>query len=105
MWMPVKNGARLIFNLPSDSTVEKAKIGLTLAHNPEGGEISASVNGKSVKFDGNETVNTYEPFQTKLVNHFSREVFLKKGDNEITIQSVSGQGKKIGIDFIWVKEF
>jgi hypothetical protein len=105
IWKPGEKGEKIKLNLTSGSAADKATIGFTLSHNPEGGEISVAVNGKAVKVDGNETVALFEPVQTILVNHFSREVSLKKGDNEVTIESVSGTGKNIGIDFIWVKEF
>ena len=54
-------------------------IGFTLSHNPAGGKIRVAINGKTVKFDGNETMNLYEPVQTILANHFSEPVGLKKG--------------------------
>jgi hypothetical protein len=57
-----------------------------------------------VKFDGEETVNTYEPFQTILANHFSEPVSLKEGLNEVIIESMdASHTKKIAIDFIWLK--
>ena len=77
---------------------------LTLSHNPEGGTVAFTVNGKEVNFDGEETVNTFEPFQTILANHFSEPVGLKKGLNEVIIESMdASNSKKIGIDFIWLK--
>jgi hypothetical protein len=105
MWKPQNKGEKIMFHLGSNSPVDSTALGLTLAHSPDGAEISVKVNGIAVKFDGNETINLMEPVQTILANHFSGKLSLKKGDNEITIESVSGKsGKKIGIDFIWVKE-
>jgi hypothetical protein len=105
MWRPGKKGERIKFIVKGVSTVKHATIGLTLSHCPDGGEISVAVNGKTVKFDDRKTIALFEPIQTMLVNHFSREVPVKNGDNEISFESVSGTGKKIGLDFIWVKEF
>jgi hypothetical protein len=104
MWKPVKDGEKIKFNLSSSSNVENATIGLTLSHNPEGGTVAFEINGKMVNFDRKETVNTFEPFQTILANHFSEPVRLKNGLNEVIIKSMNtGNGKKVGIDFVWLK--
>ena len=104
MWKPLKKGDKIRFNLSCNSDVENATIGVTLSHNPEGGTVAFTVNGKKINFDGKETVNTFEPFQTILANHFSEPVGLKKGLNEVIIESMdASNGKKIGIDFIWLK--
>ena len=106
MWKPQNIGEKIRFNLRNNASVDSTVLGLTLAHSPDGAEISVKVNGIDVKFDGNETIDLIEPVQTILANHFSGKLALKKGANEITIESVSGKsGKKIGIDFIWVKDF
>jgi len=106
MWKPLKKGERLKFNISSRRAVEKATVGLTLSHNPEGGKIKFLINGNPVKFDDNQETDLFEPVQTTLVNHFSEPVKLKQGMNEIAVESPDeAQGKKTGIDFIWVKEF
>ncbi len=105
MWKPSKRGEKLKFWLPVALKEGNASLGLTLAHSPDGGNILVSLNGEYVRFDGNEFINLFEPSQTTLVNHFSGTVTLKKGSNEIILESLdSGQGKKIGIDFIWIKD-
>ena len=104
MWKPLKNGDKIRFNLSCIADAENATIGLTLSHNPEGGTVAFALNGNRINFGGKETVNTYEPFQTILANHFSEPVSLKKGLNEVTIESMdAGHGKKTGIDFVWLK--
>lgn len=104
IWKPVKNGERIKFNISCDKMVENGVVGFTLSHNPEGGVMAFMLNGRPVKVDGNETVNTFEPFQTILANHFSEQVRLKKGSNEVIIESIDDDhGKKIGIDFVWLK--
>jgi hypothetical protein len=106
MWKPLKKGERINFNISSGTAAENAIIGLTLSHNPDGGTIAVAINGKKVKFDGNASINLYEPVQTILANHFSEQTALKKGTNEVTIEFPDEEkDKKIGIDFIWVKEF
>jgi hypothetical protein len=105
MWKPVKKDEKVSFNISSKAKVENAIIGLTLSHNLDGGIITVSVNGKKVRLDGNQSINLYEPVQSILANHFSEPTALKNGNNEITLVSPDDQkGKKIGIDFIWVKE-
>ena len=104
MWKPLKKGEKVKFNLNSGVNAENAILGLTLSNNPAGGTISVSINGKPVKFDGKDTMNLYERFQTTLVNHLSEPVGLKKGRNEVIIESMDDDhGKKIGIDFVWLK--
>jgi hypothetical protein len=104
MWKPAKKGEKLKFRIPLTQEIGTSTMGLTLAHSPDGGNILVSMNGQYLKFDGNEFINLYEPSQTTLVNHFSDAVALKKGLNEVVIESIdSNPGKKIGLDFIWVK--
>ena len=106
MWKPQKKGEKISFIIKSAAANKAANIGLTLSHNPDGGTVSFAINGKPVKFDGNETVNLFEPFQSILTNHFSEPVGLNKGINEVTLEGLDDDpGKKIGIDFIWVKQF
>ena len=104
MWRPAQRSDKIKFSVSSSTNTENAVIGMTLSHNPEGGSVSVAINGRHADFDGKKNVNTYEPFQTNLVNHFSGPVVLKKGPNEVIIESVdAGPGKKIGIDFVWLK--
>jgi hypothetical protein len=105
VWKPVKKGDKIKFRLSSDVGSQNAILGLTLAHSPDGGNILISVNGKYVRFDGNEFISLYEPVQTTLGNHFSEPLVLLKGANEIILESLDGEkSKKVGIDFIWLKE-
>jgi hypothetical protein len=104
MWKPVRRGEKIKFRIPVDREIENSMLGLTLSHNPDGGNIIVSLNGQYLRFDGNEFINLYEPAQTSLVNHFSDTVTLKKGFNEIVLESIeSSNRKKVGIDFIWLK--
>jgi hypothetical protein len=105
MWHPVKPGDRISFILNSGSTIDKTNIGLTLAHGPDGGTIVVIFNGNHVKFDGNESINLFSPVQQVLDNHFSESIKLNKGKNEIVIESCDKEkGKRVGIDFFWIKE-
>ena len=105
VWKPNNKGERIKFNISCAQKVENAAIGFTLSHSPEGSTVALILNRKPVKFDGNETVNTFEPFQTILANHFSEPVRLEKGLNEVIFEPRDYEpGKKIGIDFFWLKE-
>ena len=85
--------------------MESTKIGFTLAHCPQGGNISILLNGKPVKVDDHQTVDLFEPNQQILSNHFSEAVQLKKGNNEITfISAGADKDKIIGIDFFWIND-
>ena len=105
MWRPVKAGDKIKFRINTGEAVKKTKIGVTLSHNPSGGNISFLINGKMVKFDESETVSLFEPFQTILATHFSETIDLKKGVNEVIIESKDSViGKKTGVDFFWLKD-
>ncbi len=104
MWKPVKKGDKITLKLPSSDELKNTILGLTLLHNPSGCAIAIAVNGKSVKFDGKDTINLFEPSQTLLANHFSTPLEIKKGRNEIVLESMSDDaGKRIGLDFAWLK--
>jgi hypothetical protein len=104
LWKPSKRGERITFNITSDTLFEKAVIGFTLSHNPAGGAISVAINGKAVKFGGKDTLSLFEPVQTILDNHLSEPFTLEKGANLVTLESAdTGIGKKVGIDFVWLK--
>jgi hypothetical protein len=105
MWTPSYCGDKISFRINSDSTFDKTDFILTLAHGPYGGKITIHINGKPVKFDGNDTINLFEPYRQVLGNHYSESIKLDKGKNSITIESCNKEsGKKAGVDFIWLKE-
>jgi hypothetical protein len=105
MWNPETEGRSIRFRFNSPSDTLRSNIGLTLAHLPEGGEISVSLNGEKIKFDGGESIRLDQPNNTSLRNHFSEAIHYIKGTNEIILYSQSREaGKRIGIDFIWLKE-
>jgi hypothetical protein len=104
-WRPESRLEKLKFIIVSDKNLENTKIGLTMAHSPEGGTVSLALNGKSVKFDQQEIIDLSMPERTVLRNHFSEPVDLFKGINIMTFESQdSAPGKKIGFDFFWISE-
>ena len=104
-WSPSAGRNKLRFSLSSERIEENTNIAFTLCHSPVGGIISVSLNGKPLKMDGRGEINLFEPYQTILANHFSEKINLKKGSNEIVIESKdTGRPVKVGIDFIWMRE-
>ena len=104
IWSPSSGNDKLSFSLNSEKNVEKTNIGFTLCHLPSGGIITVTLNGKPVKMDGKTEIDLFESYQTILANHFSEKVDLKKGSNEIVIESKdTGRESKVGIDFIWMR--
>jgi len=104
-WSPLSGTDKLSFSLNSEKNVDKTNIAFTLCHFPSGGTISVTLNGKPVKMDGKTEINLFESFQTILANHISEKIDLKKGSNEIVIESRNTRkGSKVGIDFIWMRE-
>jgi hypothetical protein len=105
VWTPAGFGDELKFQINGDGAGESARIGFTLAHGPEGGLLSARLNGRPVKFDGKEEIELLDPDRMVLDNHLSEPVQLREGKNEFVFVSMDHEkGKKIGIDFVWIKE-
>ena len=105
MWEPQKNGDRIRFIIESNEEKNETRLGFTMAKMPEGGTVSLSVNGKPVKIGGSEDISLYEDYQTILDNFTTEQIQLIKGRNEVVFESRDkGPGKKIGFDFIWLRE-
>ena len=104
MWSPSKAGEEITFRFSIREPVADRNLGLTLLHFPDGGKISVKVNGLNVKISGSEILGLGTSGYKALDNHFTEKVSMKAGVNEITLKSESGQGKKIGIDFIWIRD-
>ena len=104
VWQPVAKGEKLKFFLRSVEDSVNTVLGMTLMHYPSGGTFAVMLNGKYIAFNGNDYLNLYEPYQSTLINHFSGQVTLIKGKNEIVLESMDDERrKKIGLDFIWIK--
>ena len=105
MWTPAQTAEKIRFLIHSDHARDKTHLGFTLAHSPEGGTLALFINGQPVKLDGKETLHLFEANQQILDNHFSESIQLAKGNNEIVFESREPEmGKKVGIDFVWIKE-
>ena len=105
MWSPKQNGEKITVQVPCTTKDVKDKMGITLAHLPDGGEVLVYINGILTKFGGKEVLNLKEPYHKVLRNYTSVPLILKKGNNDITIEYIGKEkNQKIGIDFFWVKE-
>ncbi|TFH28267.1 MAG: DUF2961 domain-containing protein [Bacteroidia bacterium] len=105
MWSPTRTGEKISFQIHADRSSDGARIGFTLLKGPEGGTMTIQVNGNPVKFKGKDTVDLQGPRRWVLDNYLSEPVQLRGGQNEITLESGDPvKGKKIGIDFVWIKE-
>lgn len=105
MWQPIRKGDRLSFRINCDEEMAETRIGFTMAKMPDKGAISVFVIGKKLTIGGQEVVSLYEAHQTVLDNFFTEPVRLNRGRNEIVFESIDETpGKKIGIDFIWIRE-
>jgi hypothetical protein len=104
VWTPATRGETLGFQMDADRSDDQARIGFTLLSGPEGGTMTIRVNGNPVRFRGADTVDLEGPMRWVLDNYLSEPVSLEKGRNDITLESGDpGKGKKIGIDFVWIK--
>jgi D-arabinan exo alpha-(1,3)/(1,5)-arabinofuranosidase (non-reducing end) len=105
MWKPRRAGDKVKFRLNNMQDSYKTNIGFTMAHGPDGGKILISVNNNVLKFRGNNTISLFEAGRQILDNHFSEQISLLNGINELTIESVDTiPGKRVGIDFIWLQD-
>ena len=105
VWSPTQKGEKISFIVPNSLEGVENKMVITFAHFPEGGDVSVYVNSILTKFKGKEILNLFEPYHRVSRKYTSTPLKLKKGENEITIECVGDPtGKKVGIDFIWVKD-
>ncbi|MFO7668418.1 MAG: glycoside hydrolase family 172 protein [Bacteroidales bacterium] len=105
VWSPATKGENLRFQIRTDRSSDEARIGFTLLRGPEGGTMIIQVNGNPVKFRGNDTLDLQEPGRWVLDNYLSEPIRLQRGIHEVTLESADpGNGRKIGIDFVWIKE-
>jgi len=105
VWSPTQKGEKISFKVPCNIEGVKNKMVITFAQLPDGGEVSVNVNRILTKFNGTEILSLVEPYHVVSRKYTSDALILKKGENNITIEYVGdSSGKKVGIDFIWVKE-
>jgi hypothetical protein len=106
MWYPSFQGEQIKLSLPGIRNPASNKLVITFAHLPEGGEVSIYLNGKLIEFNENKEISLFEPNHQVLRNHTSSPIELKEGvGNELTIRYTGAEkNKKVGIDFIWIKE-
>jgi len=104
MWAPNQEDEKLTLNIntPHDGDY---RIGFTLAHMPGCGKFSMNMNNDIININGKEIVDLNEDYRVFLQSHFSENMKLKAGQNELILQSQDTRdGAIIGIDFIWIKE-
>jgi hypothetical protein len=103
MWNPMETGEKISFTIYVGKPAMETRIGLTLAHCPDGGKASVIINGVPVKFGGKEVIDL-EAGRLILDNHISEMVMMHHGNNEIMVVSRDDlPNKKIGIDFLWLR--
>ncbi len=105
MWAPSGKGDKISFSIPNNFKGDENKMVITFAHLPESGKVSVYVNGNLTKFKNQNVLNLYEPYHKVLRNYTSVPLSLKKDNNDVTIEYIGeAKDKKVGIDFIWIKE-
>jgi len=73
-------------------------------HIPEGGKISVYLNEKKVKINGSEFIDLATSGYSALDNHISEKVNFASGVNKITLKAENCVDRKIGVDFIWIRQ-
>jgi hypothetical protein len=109
VWKPESDKESLDLAIPVKED-GNYRIWFTVAHTPNSGRFSVSLDGKKAKFSGGKPViDLYEPYRTMLRNYFLEPVVELKKDTklEITVHyngSQSPYETDIGIDFIWLQK-
>lgn len=106
VWYPSFQGDQITLSLPGIRNPAGNKLVITFAHFPEGGEVSVYLNGNLTEFNKKQEISLFEPNHQVLRNHTSAPVQLNEGDgNELTIRYTGAEkNKKVGIDFVWIKD-
>jgi hypothetical protein len=104
MWEPAERGDRIKFYIDSQEERNDASLGFTMAKGPEGGNVSLAVNGAKLEFAEGGSVSLHQAYRTVLDNFLVNDISLLKGRNEVILENTSVEpGRKVGIDFIWIK--
>jgi hypothetical protein len=104
MWIPKQNSQTIDFNVSMPESAESKNFGFTLLHIPEGGKISVYLNEKKVKINGSEFIDLATSGYSALDNHISEKVNFASGVNKITLKAENCVDRKIGVDFVWIRQ-
>jgi len=108
VWQPAKAGEELTFKLPIPED-GKYIFQITAAQTPTSGSFSVRLDGKSIGFgDDKGIIDLYVPYRTLSRAFAAKPIKLTKGDHLMTLRyepdTHGGDGKTVGLDFIWVKK-
>ena len=108
VWTPSRQGEKINFVLRQKAAVRE-NMQISFGRMPEGGMIKLYVNDQSVKLWNRgqfvEQFDLNEPGRILNRTHATEDIDFKQGENIISIENVSPDGKKvnIGIDLFWFK--
>jgi len=104
VWTPSKQGEKINFVLRRKAAV-KENMQISFGRMPSGGTIKVYVNDQLIKLKNKEQTDLNEPGRMLNRTYSTEEIDFKQGDNTITIENVSPDGKKvnIGIDMFWLR--
>jgi hypothetical protein len=112
VWTPSKHGEKINFVMRRKAAVRE-DMQISFGRMPSGGTIKVYVNDKLVKMrpenwhskEFMEQTDLNEPGRILNRAYLTEDIDFKQGENTITIENVSPEGKKvnIGIDMFWLK--
>ncbi len=102
VWNPKGIDDKLILLVPAAKS-GKYMIGFTVGKMAGSGKIKILMDGKVLKFNGNEIQDLSTGFQPVARNLNSDPIELSEGIHVVTILPAEGAGKSLGMDFLWVK--
>ena len=103
VWRAEEAGNRRHFKLPVKSAGKK-QIHVAFSLTPSSGPVSFRLDGRPVELaDGSETVDLHRPYRTLLRTMALKPMELTAGEHVLAVESTSGAGAEIGVDFIWLQ--
>jgi hypothetical protein len=100
MWTPKAAGEKIRFEVSTSAGVKDMRI--SMGRMPTGGKFKLYINDKPVKLKENEWIDLNEEGRVLNRAYSTGNIELNEGRNSITLESLSGEGSKIGIDLFWI---
>jgi hypothetical protein len=102
LWKPQSKTETLTALLPATKT-GKFRINMTVARIAGGGMMEILLDGKLIKFNGQDQVDLSTTFRSVARNISSDELELYEGMHVLTIKPSGEKPGPLGIDFIWMQ--
>ncbi|MFN8239296.1 MAG: glycoside hydrolase family 172 protein [Bacteroidales bacterium] len=103
-WIPENSSEKLKLVINSEKEILRTRIGLTLKHSSIAGSLRFLLDGQPLRFDNSDNLVLQTAGSSFLENHFSAEMRLHKGINELDLIMPGANGKnRAEVDFVWLR--